>query len=160
MDINFIEYLPVIGVAIVLVAIQYFLRRNNGSVSSQTQVVQKLLSDIRINLRLIEVLLNGEPIKRFSVNGWRMYKDSIDFLRQPLQGAIKEAYEIAEDYTQQVETAKKSGSVNNIAAIDIAKMKEKLKTGKAGLEDWLMGKTGTIDPGGKGGILSMLFGRW
>jgi hypothetical protein len=160
MDINFIEYLPVIGVAIVLVAIQYLLRKKNDSVSSQTQVVQKLLSDIRINLRLIEVLLNGEPIKRFSVNGWKMCKENIDFLKPTLQGAIKEACEMAEDYTQQVETAKKSGSVNNAASLNITKMKEKLKIGKAGLEDWLMEKTGTIDPGGKGGILNILFGRW
>jgi hypothetical protein len=160
MDINFVEYLPVIGVAIVLIAIQYFMRRRTGSVSSHEQVVQRLLSDIRINLRLVDVLVNGEQIKRFSVNGWRMCKNNIDFLKQPLQSALKEACEMAEDYTQQVESAKKSGSVNNVATINTEKMKEKLKVSKAGLEDWLMEKTGTTDPGGKGGILSSLFGRW
>lgn len=160
MDFNIVEYLPVIGVAIVLIAIQYFMRRKNGSVSSQNQIVQRLLSDTRINLRLVEVMINGEQIKKFCLTGWNMDKNNIDFLKLSLQGAIVEANKIAEDYNKQIESKKKQGAIDYNADIDTLKMKEKLKASKAGLEDWLMEKTGTTDPGGKGGFLSGLFGRW
>ena len=155
---NLSEFLPVILTIVGVIALQYFMRRNRGSAAPNRNVVQGIMSDIRINLRLIEILDNGEQIKRFSVTGWRLYRDKLDFLNQPVRAALTEAYEIAEDYNQQVAANKKFKTAHYIASINTGKMKERLQKGLTGLEDWLLQTTGSKDPAGKSGFFDGLIG--
>ena len=157
MDIS--EVLPIILVIVGLIVIQWLLRRGQPTVSSHQRIVQSVISDVRINLRLIDVLMDGEQIKRFASNGWNMHKNRLDFLQQDIQTALNDAFEIAEEYNGQAATNKTYQSTDYAVNIDTVKMKEKFVKSKAGLEDWLMKNIGTTDPGGKSGMFDILFGR-
>ena len=153
------EVMPVILVVIGLIAIQLFLRRKGGSSSSHQHIVHAILSDIRVNLRLVEILMEGEQIKRFAINGWNMHRNNIEFLSQNLQSALTDAFEIVQDYNEQVATTKQFKTSNYVAGIDTVKLKDRLQRCKSGLEDWLMTNVGTTDPGGKTGIFDSIIGR-
>jgi hypothetical protein len=156
---NLSEFMPVVLVIIGLIGIQFFLRRKGGPPSSQKYVVHAILSDIRINLRLVQVLIDGEQIKRFAVNGWKTNRNNIEFLNQNLQSALTDAFDITQDYNEQVATTKQFKTSNYVASIDTEKLKDRLKRCKSALEDWLMNNVGTIDPGGKTGMFDMIIGR-
>ena len=153
------EIMPVILVIIGLVAIQLFLRRKGGTKSSHQYVVHSILSDIRVNLRLVEILMDGEQIKRFAINGWQLNRNNIEFLSQNLQSALIDAFNIVQDYNEQVATTKQFKTSNYIASIDTVKLKDRLQKCKSALEDWLMNNVGTTDPGGKSGMFDILLGR-
>lgn len=153
------EFMPVILVIIGLIAIQLFLRRKGGSRSSHQYVVHSILSDVRVNLRLVDILMEGEQIKRFAVSGWNLNRNNIEFLSQNLQSALIEAFDIVQDYNDQVATTKQFKTSNYVAGIDTVKLKERLQKSKSALEDWLMNHVGTTDPGGKTGIFDSILGR-
>ncbi|HEY93953.1 MAG TPA: hypothetical protein G4O15_03310 [Dehalococcoidia bacterium] len=156
---NLSEVMPVILVILGLVAIQLFMRRKNVSPSSHQHVVHAILSDIRVNLRLVQILMDGEQIKRFAINGWKTNRNNIEFLSQNLQSALTDAFNIALDYNEQVSTTKQFKTSNYIASIDTVKLRDLLQKCKSALEDWLMNNVGTTDPGGKTGIFDSLIGR-
>jgi hypothetical protein len=156
---NLSEFLPVALVIIGLIGIQLFLRRKDKSPSSHQHIVHAILSDIRINLRLVEVLMDGEQIKRFAIDGWNTNRNNIEFLSQNLQSALADAFNIVQDYNEQVATTKQFKTSNYVASIDTVKLKDRLQRCKSALEDWLMNNVGTTDPGGKSGMFDMLIGR-
>jgi hypothetical protein len=153
------DNLPIIGTVIALILLQFFLRRRHNPQSSQAQIVQNLLSEVRVNLRLVDVLIDGEQIKRFIVTQWTINKNKLDFLDQSLQSALTDAFTIAEDYNQQVASYKKFRTALYIASINAGKMKEKLTQSKTEMEKWLIAKTGTKDPAGKSGYFDDLIGK-
>jgi hypothetical protein len=153
------EYMPVILVIIGLIVIQLFMRRKGTSKSSHQHSVHAILSDVRVNLRLVDILMEGEQIKRFAINGWKTSKNDIEFLSQNLQSALTDAFDIAQDYNEQVATTKQFQPSNYKASIDTVKLKDRLQKCKSALEDWLMTNVGTTDPGGKSGIFDSLIGR-
>jgi hypothetical protein len=150
--------IPVIIAAIAVIVIWIIIRKRNPFSVSPTQIVNTLLSDVRINLRLIDVVLQGEQIKRFSIIGMKTYNNSLDFLKKSVREALLETYAIAQDYNQQVTESHAKGA-GYTGTIDAQRMKDRLRQSKSGLEDWLMSHTGTIEPGGKGGIFDSLLGR-
>lgn len=156
---NLSEIMPVILVIIGLIALQFFLRRKDKSPSSHQHIVHAILSDIRINLRLVEILMEGEQIKRFAINGWKTNSNNIEFLSQNLQSALTDLFNIAQDYNEQVAPTKQFKTSNYVASIDTVKLKDLLQKCKSALEDWLMNNVGTTDPGGKSGIFDILIGR-
>ena len=153
------DNLPVIATIIGLIVLQFVLRRRRSPAKTQQEVVQGLMSEVRLNLRLVDVLIDGEQIKRFIATQWKMNKDKIDFLDQSLQGAITDAFTIAEDYNQQIASAKKYKTVHYIASINEGKMKEKLTRSKEGLEAWLLETTGSTDPTETSGFFDDLIGK-
>jgi len=153
------DNLPVIGTIIGLILLQFFLRRRRSPEASEQQTVQNLLSEVRVNLRLVDVLLDGEQIKRFIVTHWSMSKNKIGFLEQSVQGTLTDAFTIAEDYNQQVAAYKKFKTAHYIASINAGKMKDKLTQSKTALEEWLMTRTGSKDPAGKSGVFDDLIGK-
>lgn len=154
------ENIPIIALIIGLILLQFFLRRRRSPVTTQTQIVQNLLSEVRLNLRLAEILVSGEQIKRLLTTSWKINRNKIEFLEQSLQVNLTDAFTIAEDFNQQVAASKKYKSLSYIASIDAEKLKDKLTKSKEGLEEWLFSKTGTKEPIQKSpGIFDDLLGR-
>ena len=155
------ENLPFIALIIGLILLQFFLRRRRSPETTQERIAELLASEVRVNLRLAEVLAAGEPIKRFITTNWRINKNKVDFFEQALQVALTDAFTIAEDYNQQVNAAKKFKSAGYIASIDVEKLKDKLTKSKEGLEQWFLSKTGSKEPPPKtpGMFDSLLGGR-
>lgn len=158
---NLGENLPIIGLIIGLILLQFFLRRRRSAATTQQDVVERLMSEIRLNLRLAEVLSSGEQIKRFITTNWQLNKNKIDFLAQPVQVNLTDAFMIADDFNLQVATSKKYKSASYIASIDVPKLKDKLTKSQEGLEAWLVSTTGSKEPPPKtpGAFDSLLGGR-
>jgi len=140
------ENIPIIAMIIGLIVLQFFLRRRRKPETGQRYIAESLMSEIRVNLRLAEVLSEGEQIKRFITTSWKINKNKIDFLEQPVQSALTDAFTIAEDFNQQVAASRKYKSTSYIASIDVQKLKAKLTNSKEGLEQWFLNTTGSKEP--------------
>lgn len=148
----------IIAVILGLVLLQFFLRRRKPATVSQ-EVVQRLLTEVKVNQALVEVAHLREKPHKFMVNTWRMNKTKLDFLGQSLQGALSDAFDLFEEFNQQIDAAKKHKSARYMADIDAKKLKEPLAQSKQGLEEWLLAKTGSKDPPPKyPSMFDILFG--
>ena len=138
--------LPFIIGAIALVAIQYFLRKRRGPEANQQEIIQNLLAEVRLDLRLAEVFSFQYQAKRFMTTTWQLNKNKLDFLPQPLQESVSSAFVMAEDFNQQIAQAKKNKSTAYMASIHMDKLKILLTSCQQGLEQWLLLKVGSKNP--------------
>jgi len=161
MDIGDIgENLPIIIGIVVLILVQFFLRRGRKPQGTQREIVQGLLSEVRLNLAIAEITQLHWRTKRFEVTSWQRSKTKLDFLEQSLQIALSDAYTMAEDFNQQIAAAKKYKSTSYMASVDVEKLKGPLNRSKEGLEAWLQSNIGTKEPSMKSpDILDGFFGR-
>ncbi len=139
------ENAPLIGVIIVFVLLQFFLRKPKPA-AKQQEIVEDLLSEVKLNWALAETFHLRQKPKKFEVTRWQMNKDKLDFLKPSLQSALSDAFGIAEDVNQRVKDAKKYKSASYLAGINTDKLKEPLTKSRQGLEEWLLMNVGTINP--------------
>jgi len=160
MDLGTIlENAPIIGAVIVLILLQFFLRKRKPE-TTQQEIVQNLLSEVKLNWALAETFHLHQKPKKLEIVSWQRNKNKLDFLKQSLQGALSDAFGMAEDFNQRVGAAKKFKSGSYLVGIDIEKLKEPLAKSKQGLEEWLMINVGTKDDSPKyPGLLDGLFGE-
>ena len=71
---------PLIVAVVVLLLLQIILRRRRGPETNNVGIVQNLISEMRLNLRLAEVFNHGKPGKKFLNTGWKLYGSKLDFL--------------------------------------------------------------------------------
>ena len=162
MDIfkNLTENLPFIIGAIALVAVQYFLRKRRGPEANQQEMVQNILAEVKLDLRMAEAFSTQWKAGRLMTTSWQLYKDKMDFLPQAVQDSLNKAFALAEDYNQQMAAAKKFKSNSYMSGIDMGKLKPLLAAGQDGLEQWLLLKVGSRNPPVKSpGVLDDLIGR-
>ncbi len=138
--------LPFIIGAIALVAIQYFLRKRRGPEANQQEIVQNLLGEVRLDIRLAEIFSFQYQAKQFLTTTWQLNKNKLDFLDPRLQESVNNAFEMAEDFNQQIAAAKKHKSNAYMASIHMDKLKAALTTCQQGLEQWLLLKVGSKNP--------------
>lgn len=134
---------PFILLIIGLIVLQLFLRRRRNPEVTQGDITRNLLSEVRINLALVETYGLRQKPKRFETVSWQRNKDKLDFLSRPLRGNLADAFRVAEDFNQQIQSAKKFKTASYIVSIDADRMKGSLSKSRDGLEEWLMAKTGT-----------------
>ena len=152
--------LPLIVGVIVLILLQFFLRRRRKPGTTHREVAQSLLSEVKLNLALIESFHLRQKPKKFETVSWRMNKTKLDFLDQSLQVALSDAFMMAEDFNQQIGAAKKYKSASYMVNVDIGKLKGPLTKSQQGLEQWFLGVVGTEEPPPKyPGIFDDLLGR-
>ncbi|MFC2071825.1 hypothetical protein ACFLUU_03785 [Chloroflexota bacterium] len=150
---------PLIGIVIVFIFLQFFLRKPKPEIMER-EIVQNLLSEVSLNRALVETFHLRQKPKKLEVVSWQRHKNKLDFLQQPLQVALSDAFSMTEDFNQRVEAAKKFKSASYLVGIDIDKLKEPLAKSNEGLEEWLLRNVGTKDPTPKyPGFFDDLFGR-
>ena len=152
--------LPFIIGAIALVVIQFFLRRRRGPGANQQEIVQNLLAEVRLDIRLAEVFSFQYQARRFMTTTWQLNKNKLDFLAPKLQESVNNAFLMAEDFNQQIAAAKKYKSTAYMNSINIDKLKELLDASQQGLEQWLLLKVGSKNPPEKEpGVFDDLLGK-
>jgi len=153
------ENLPIIVMAIAFIFFQFFLRRRRKPEATQQEIVQSLLSAARMNLSLAEAFCFRLQTKKFETASWQRNKTKLDFLDQPLQVVLSDAFTMAEDFNQQIEAAKKYKSTSYMMNLTMDKLREPLTKSEQGLEEWLLSKTGIKEPPPQyPGIFDALFG--
>ena len=137
------DNIPVIISIVVLILLQFFLRRKRSPVTNQVGIIQNLINEIRLNNRLADVFNPGKAGKKFMDTSWRLYGNKLDFLERELHTDVTDTYMLIEDYNQQITSAKKFKSTSYLASIDIDRLKDLLDDTQEGLEDWLVARTGS-----------------
>ncbi|MBA7655374.1 hypothetical protein ES703_63278 [subsurface metagenome] len=138
--------LPFIVAVIVLIFFQFVIRRRRSPESTYPEIVQALLSEVRLNLRLAEAFSFSQRTRKFLTTSWQLNKNKLDFLDQSTQISLSDAFMMAEDFNQQIAASKKYKSTSYLAVIDVDKLKEPLTKSQEGLEQWLQSEVGTIEP--------------
>lgn len=141
------DNIPLIVSIIGLILFQFFMRRRRPKEKTQSQIVQNLLSEVRLNLSLTEVFTFDWRAKKFITTTWQRNQNKLDFLEQSTQVDISDAFMMADDYNQQINAAKKHRSTNYMASVNVDKLNEILTRIQQDLEKWLESKTGSSEPG-------------
>lgn len=148
MDIskNIGDNLPLVIGAVALVFFQYVLRRRRGPAGNQNDIVQDLLGEVKLDIRLAELFAVKWQTKKFMTTTWQLNKDKLDFLDKAAQVSISDAFVMAEDFNQRMEAARKSRSNADMAGADMGKLQELLVVCREALEQWLLLKVGSKNP--------------
>ena len=84
------DNLPIIVMVLALILLQFFLRRRRKPEATQGEIVQSLLSEVRMNLSLIEAFRFRSQVKKFAAASWQRNKTKLDFLDQSLQAVLSD----------------------------------------------------------------------
>jgi hypothetical protein len=152
---NFSDNLPLIITVLALVAFQFLFRKKRPA-ANNASIVQNLLSEISLDIRLTEYFTYDKPGKKFMDTSWKLYQSKLDFLDQSLRGTLTTTFQMIEEYNQQIAAAKKFKSTSYLAALDMSKLKALLEKSHQGLESWYSSNI-TEDPN-KSNIFSGLTG--
>ena len=131
---------PLIILAVIVV-VRIFFRRRRGD-GTQVEMITGLLSEINHNQKLMETFNLHWQVKTFKTGSWNRNKAKLDFLNQPLQTALSDAFSIAGDFNQEITAAKKYKSSSYLASISVDKLRKPLATSKQGLDEWLQENMG------------------
>ena len=151
--------LPFIAIVVGLILLQFFLMRRRKPKTTQQEIVQSLLSEVRVNQALAEIFHHLQKPKKFEATGWQRSKSKLDFLDQSLQVVLSDAFMMVEDFNQQIGAAKKYKSASYMVNVNVDKLKGLLIKSREGLEEWLLANIGTKDPTPKSpGLFDIWFG--
>jgi len=135
LDGTAMNVIMVILIIILLVANIYFRRRKEEK--TPLGKVIRILYEVGHNQRTIESFEFHRGRKKFKTGGWRRNKNKIDFLPSELQAALAKAFEMAEEFNERINAAKKFGSDSYMVGIDTEKLKEPFAKSDEKLREWL-----------------------
>jgi hypothetical protein len=121
---------------IAIIAFQFLFRKKRSPDANNATIVQGLLSEIRMNSGLVDLFTYDKPGKKFMTTSWQLYQGKLDFLSQELRRTISDTFMLAEEYNQQISSAKKTKSTSYLAGLDMGKLKTLLTKSQQGLESW------------------------
>ena len=88
------DNLPIIISIIVLILLQFFLRRRRSPEINNIGIVQNMISEVRLNLRLADIFSHSKPGKKFMDTSWRLYGSKLDFMGRELQTDISDTFSL------------------------------------------------------------------
>ena len=139
MDFDWGEIGKILGYlapVIIFLVVNIFFRKQQEQ-KRRLEVVKGLLSEIDYNQKLMEAFSFQLQTKKFKTGNWKKNKDKMDYIDQSLHATLAGAYEIAEDFNQEIATAQKYKSASYLAGIRTDRLREPLAKSKQGLEEWL-----------------------
>ncbi len=140
------ENIPLIVTIIGVIIFQIFMRRRRPRETTHAQIVQNLLAEVKLNLRLAEIYTFDWRAKKFTTTAWQRNRNKLDFLEQPAQTALSDSFIMADDFNQQISAAKKYKSTSYMASVDVDRLIISLTKGQEELEHWMESKTGSSEP--------------
>jgi hypothetical protein len=126
---------------IILLVVNIFFRKQQEQKRRLT-VVRSLLSEIDYNQKLMEAFSFQWQAKKFKTATWKRNKNKMDYIDHGLHTTLAGAYEIAEEFNSEIDTAKKHKSVSYLAGIRVDKLRKPLAQSKDGLEEWFQTNKG------------------
>lgn len=130
------QNLALIAVVIILLIASIFFRKRKGE-SAPMVIAMSLLRDVDKNQKLMEAFLFHWKTKKFKTETWENNEEKLDFLDEELQIALSDAFEMAEEFNEQIEAARKHKTSSYLAAIQVDRLKEPLAESRQGLEEWI-----------------------
>jgi hypothetical protein len=120
----------------------YTRRRKSGSMNLDVAI--GILSNIEDCIRTIEIrLADPQSKKKFQTASWRAFGKKLGFLNSDLGTTITEAFTLAEDFNQRIDTARKNKMMSTLQDMPVESLKAPMLKAKEGLVAWI--KTGSQD---------------
>ena len=144
--------------AIVAFLLLFSVFRGRSPLKARAEMVRTLLSEIRVNLILVETFHQQPKPRRFETTHWQLHKKKFAFLGKSLEADMASVFGQAIDHNARLNAAKRSKSTEKVVP-DLEAMNAPLVRIKQGLEDWLLANIGRIDDTERPGMIGGLFGR-
>jgi CRISPR/Cas system-associated protein Cas10 (large subunit of type III CRISPR-Cas system) len=122
---------------IILVVLSIVMRRRRPAEKTESEIVGSLFMDVSENLRLMEKFSYQRRPKKFRTDSWKRNSEKISFLSETLQNTLSQAFNLAEDFNQQIDAAKKQRANIYLTGVDAHKLEAPLTKSKEGLEQWI-----------------------
>ena len=138
---NIGQILSYLAPVIVIIVVNVFFKKQQEQ-KRRITTVRSLLSDTNHNQKVMEALSIEWQMKKFKTGTWKRSKEKIDYITPDLRSALGDAFEIAEEFNREIDSAKKHKSASYLAGIRVYRLKEPLARSKEGLEEWLQSNKG------------------
>lgn len=122
---------------IILIVLSFVMRRRRPAEKTDPEIAGSLFLDVNENLKLAESFSFQRRPKKFRTGSWQRNSEKVDFLDASLRSSLADAFGLAEDFNQEIESAKKYKSSIYLSGVDVHKLEEPLTKSKQGLEEWL-----------------------
>ncbi|GAI46803.1 unnamed protein product, partial [marine sediment metagenome] len=109
--------------------------RRRPAEKTDPEIAGTLFLDVNENLKLAESFSFQRRPKKFRTGSWQRNSEKVDFLGASLRSSLADAFGLAEDFNQQIESAKKYKSTIYLSGVDVHKLEEPLTKSKQGLSD-------------------------
>jgi hypothetical protein len=119
----------------VFIIFNIFLRKQQEQ-KRRLEVVRGLIAEIGKNQKLMEAFSLQWQFKEFKTGHWQRHKDKLDYIDPALRATLAGAYEIAEDFNEEIALAKKQKSTSYLAGVRVDRLREPLAKSRQGLEEW------------------------
>jgi hypothetical protein len=135
MEVSWQEYLIVAFVALIFI---WLFSRQKKQGSLKTSLVSSLTSEIKDNLKIIEVRSgNPQSEKVFKIREWTNYQTKVSFLGEENVKNLSEAFKLISDFNVMINQAKKNKNQASLQTLQIEHLKELLVKSQDGLAKWL-----------------------
>ncbi len=132
------DWTSIIILAIIVIALIWFIGRRGKRGTPKLQVMLGLISDVNDNIKLLETRrINPQSTKKFRGRSWKAYQDKLDFLDATTVNTLKETFNLVSDFNEQIELAKKSQTTATLQELPLDKLKQPLTKSKEVLVQWL-----------------------
>jgi hypothetical protein len=148
----------IVIISLLVVLVLFSFLRGRGSVRRHPEIIQLILSDVKMNQALVAAFYLREKPKQFERNNWELYKNHVGFLGEALMETLIMTFGMVEDLNQEIKLVKKNKISHH--SINVTKLNEPLAASRKGLEDWMMENLGTTEPPTRyPSLLGTLFGQ-
>ena len=130
---------------IIFVIFAMFMRRRKAE-RTDTEVASSLLMDIHENLKVVESFGYQKKPKKFKVGSWQRNSSKLGFLEPALLTDLTEAFNLAENFNQQIDMARKQKSDIYLSGLDVHKVEGPLTKSRDGLQKWLKARMQQAGP--------------
>ena len=121
---------------IIFLVVNIFFKKQQER-KREITTVRSLLSEVDYNQKLIEAFAMQWQTKKFKTATWKQNKAKIDYITLDLRDALARAYEIAEEFNQEIDRAKKYNSTSYLSGLRVDRLSKPLTQSEQGLEEWL-----------------------
>ena len=143
---DFAENMPLLLGVLAFIVLQFFLNRRRKLERTAPEIIHSLLSEVKQNLVLIEASAIKPHFKKLKNDAWKRNGNRVDFVDEPLRTTLSDTFNMADEFNQQLDIAKKRGSTSYIYDINPSKLEKLFANSKEGLEEWLVTNTGGKTP--------------
>ena len=88
------ENLPIILAIVGFILLQFFLSRRRKPETTHQEIVNSLLTEVKLNQALVETSSLRQKPKKLEIVSWQRNKAKLDFLDQPLRNTLSDAFMI------------------------------------------------------------------
>ena len=145
---------------IALIAVSFIMRRRKSEKNPQ-EMVTSIILDLNMNQKIMDEFDYQKRPKKLKTGAWGRNEAKISFLGESLRSDLSKFFRMAEDFNQQVDSAKRLGSTIHLSGISVERMTEPLSKSREGLSEWLKVNMEQAGPGagaGRSGCLGGLGG--